>query len=980
MTDFDELDNALLTKPHKDSSRPAQLGDTNKKRVAFKESVGYDLDDDFKDSDEEEDLRPQMKSDRFADLFGLRPNTVKEIKETVSLTEPKVSIANNEDTLPKNAITPSATVFSGRRQSQDTALRESDFLGPSTNRTETLKSNQSAQKNTKKRPLFDDEDDLAIPNLPEKSTVSMRDPGKKSSLMEEIFGNRPKSSPTLDRRQSSFTDGTVTRSNTGESVTASGFTTNESSSRASVTTGFSLSVPKESRRGRRTSTAPLDPLGLLSALDDSSKDEIKQIHPPPIVSDSTSKTADLDDLPEWLGGPKTNRNEKSSEPEKVTRSDLSSSAKSIEATAKTSGSTIPATTTTTTTHSSDEITGLTSKLLGMEFDQQATIMGMQQQEHELRTAAALSQQSEKLNKLLESQRLRLSEQEGHFNALISRQLERQALLEAQIKARQERIDSYIQTLSAVPTTLPSMPLELSKEVKVDSNEAEDSAVESEAEIQKLQLEKLYLENTLDSLREKHEKEISIIDDSYKKQITYLEEAMVQMEKRMQDDVECLDADYRLKIQKLKDEMIEMEKAHKAEKDLLKEEHVKVVREIREQSSRSLELLQSEHEEVIAKIIKSKETEREAIEIMRIDGTNIENVLNKSQSIVESLDCLQKKFDARDNNFIDSQDHHLKAQEQNIEYLKQQLEKQREESAGEKQKLMTTIQKLEIDISELMSEFRKQNASFKESEQILKSRELAILRDRELLVEQSNWERERLQAMRDSWAKEHDKEMEWLVQERQALAAEKGKLQIFNRLKIGYDESSKEELEATVRAAQDAIAKANQEKLKWKEKINELESQRNSLEEKESGLVRKAKELQEFTQSAVAKREEGLKALKEAHFIEERYKEKMKLLQKQEELLLEKESKLAAEKLELSRQRLAFHVSDIEKPEKDISTARTRIGIAEDMSLSEVLSESRRYTPLSMTKNIVDPHLVLLKWDLHNKLGSSKIPTTVQPSH
>lgn len=48
-------------------------------------------------------------------------------------------------------------------------------------------------------------------------------------------------------------------------------------------------------------------------------------------------------------------------------------------------------------------------------------------------------------------------------------------------------------------------------------------------------------------------------------------------------------------------------------------------------------------------------------------------------------------------------------------------------------------------------------------------------------------------MRDAWTKEEDRQLAWLAQERQALAAERGKLQIFNRLKIGDDESSKIEV-------------------------------------------------------------------------------------------------------------------------------------------------------------------------------------------
>lgn len=41
-------------------------------------------------------------------------------------------------------------------------------------------------------------------------------------------------------------------------------------------------------------------------------------------------------------------------------------------------------------------------------------------------------------------------------------------------------------------------------------------------------------------------------------------------------------------------------------------------------------------------------------------------------------------------------------------------------------------------------------------------------------------------------------------------------------------------------------------------------------------------------------------MKEAHFIEERYKEKLSQMHYQQEIMMEKESKLAAEKLELAK--------------------------------------------------------------------------------
>lgn len=56
---------------------------------------------------------------------------------------------------------------------------------------------------------------------------------------------------------------------------------------------------------------------------------------------------------------------------------------------------------------------------------------------------------------------------------------------------------------------------MSNGLKEDLKESNDQREEPESLVQKLELEKIYLENTLDSLRDKHEKEISILEDSYK---------------------------------------------------------------------------------------------------------------------------------------------------------------------------------------------------------------------------------------------------------------------------------------------------------------------------------------------------------------------------------------------------------------------------------------------------------------------------------
>lgn len=191
-----------------------------------------------------------------------------------------------------------------------------------------------------------------------------------------------------------------------------------------------------------------------------------------------------------------------------------------------------------------------STMMSAQFDQQAALIAMQQQEHELKTATTLSHQNEQVTQIVENQRAKLDEQGKMFNVLIKHQLERQAMLETQMKIQQARIDHYIQvsqkkkkkekkmvdyvkcvgkvtkmaqlfvivfpnlqTLMSQPTSLPTGSMPDEKSTK-ESEKQLDETFSAETCVKKLELEKLHLENTIEILKEKHENEITILQESY----------------------------------------------------------------------------------------------------------------------------------------------------------------------------------------------------------------------------------------------------------------------------------------------------------------------------------------------------------------------------------------------------------------------------------------------------------------------------------
>lgn len=169
----------------------------------------------------------------------------------------------------------------------------------------------------------------------------------------------------------------------------------------------------------------------------------------PARESDVHNTKSEESLPEWLGGTKKLENKKVDEVEEARLKDRASD--KVGKVSVKENIPLRDITSSSNLRVADEkgleamrVPDHFSLLFGTQVNQQAAIMTMQQQEHELRTAAVLSQQHEQLSKVSDSQHTMLCNQEKQFNALLKLQLEKQALLETQIKIQQERINQYVQ--------------------------------------------------------------------------------------------------------------------------------------------------------------------------------------------------------------------------------------------------------------------------------------------------------------------------------------------------------------------------------------------------------------------------------------------------------------------------------------------------------------------------------------------------------
>ncbi|XP_043675932.1 trichohyalin-like isoform X3 [Vespula pensylvanica] len=785
---------------------------------------------------------------------------------------------------------------------------------------------------------------------------------QKSLLIEDLFGNRQHSTSiqNINSQQTLDSPGTKTITEYTADVIK------EDNPIKSTMLGYAptVSVSRESRRGRKTSSIIHDPLGLLSSPQAEYTSELifKKTE---TAEDSNKKKSANQNLPEWLGGTKTSDNKKLQEVEQSSlhniEQDITQQNPSFENTQIRHNYTSKAIET-----DNDDMNNTAVRdeelpiLIGTQFDQHAAIMTMQQQEHELRTATTLSHQNDQLSKLIETQKYKLTEQEKQFNMLIKKQMDRQILLEAQMRQQQERINHYIQTLMAQPTSLP-IPINFSMNQTTEDTKEEDTKVVLEKSIDKLESEKLYLENILKSLNERHEYELIIHEDSYKRQITFLQETMDKLEKRFRHEIETLQNDYELQIEKIKAEKIQIEMAYKEEIENLKKEHVKSIQEIYERHSININILQKEHSQTLENISRAKECENLAVTAVTTLKSDMEEMLHKTSILITNIKTVHEKLKKKDEKIDKTKDEYLKLEKEYLEAERQSTERQKGILEEERKEIVESMKKLELQFVQLTSDIQKRSLQYDEAEERLKTKEQTLTKEREIFEQKVIWEHKHLESLKDAWIKEQERQLGLIAQERETVVTERAKLEVFDRLKC--DDMAKAELEAAIKAAQNANNRANQERLKWQEKIRELEIQQQQIQGKENELILRAKELENLTQSALTKRDEGIKALKQAHQIDNQHKERLGQLQLQLEVLAQRETKIASEKLHLARERLALRTSQTEKPVKDIKA--NIHSMYEDGSA--VLSELPTSQVIPSYMDIIDPQLIMLKLNLDDQL-------------
>ncbi|XP_028899351.2 trichohyalin [Zeugodacus cucurbitae] len=578
---------------------------------------------------------------------------------------------------------------------------------------------------------------------------------------------------------------------------------------------------------------------------------------------------------------------------------------------------------------------------------------LQQQESQLALATQMKNQERALLEMQRKQETLLQQQERQFQALVQQQLQRQQQMEDHIKMQQQRINSHIQLLMTQPALLPSMPLPPTKpNLETDTlgerigspdgtpEKSDDAAgtlderrgrnrsnsgsrsrshsrirpvsppdvmleaVQHEADIKRLELEKLRLEELVANQKVNYEREIELIERSYKKQLEVVENHTNSIETRLKLELEELTKHYTQKVETLENEKQKLKSENEADYGNLKQDHEDELRKLKKSHEDDIEMLREEHRRMLENVRQAKMLEFAAVqengsymEMLKAASSNLENLSGGLQGLRDDvqtrLELLHKEKEKK-----------LEARERRLEDAERRLKMNEESADEEKKRLMTLVSSLEQQLNKLSKESADENWLLRQRMAALEAEKTAFEKEKEFAREQIARDEKRLEELKERQLVESQRALVDLQEERARLYLERTKIETEQKLHSGHDmEKQRLEMDAVMKVAQDAARQADVERERYHKSLRQLEQYKRELIDKENTLRAKEDELQQETLSFRMAEHKSQEALQKARTAEQNFQMKMQLLQKRMREIDEMEVNLSQERMAITQERI-----------------------------------------------------------------------------
>ncbi|KAL1287102.1 FBF1 [Ovibos moschatus] len=479
---------------------------------------------------------------------------------------------------------------------------------------------------------------------------------------------------------------------------------------------------------------------------------------------------------------------------------------------------------------------------------------------------------------------------------------------------------YQQQLVAAQAQLQSGTAELQATLL----QSQAQLAELEAQVQKLELERTQHKLLLESLQQRHQADLELIECAHRSRVKVLETSYQQREERLRKENEELSAQYLSHCQEAEQARAELTAQHQRRLAAATQEKDQEMERLRELQRASILEMRKDHEEQLQRLKLLKDREIDAVTSATSHTRSLNGIIEQMEKFSSSLHELSSRVEASHLSTSQERELGIRQQDKQLQALQERLSRQQRDMEEERSRLQEVIGKMEARLGEQSRLLEQERWRVHAEQSKAESAQRALEEQRKVMVQQIAMEREELERAKSALLEEQKSVMHKCGEERRHLAAEWAELFAQQKLRKERAEReaeralqvdtqregtlvslAKEQAELKIRASE---LRAKEDQLAAEREALERERQELRLEkERVSAAAQRirlrAEEVESMSQVASKKYEEGERALRDARQLQSEQQARLQLVQEQQERLRQQERHVHQEHLSLAQQRL-----------------------------------------------------------------------------
>ncbi|NWS56135.1 FBF1 factor, partial [Chunga burmeisteri] len=444
--------------------------------------------------------------------------------------------------------------------------------------------------------------------------------------------------------------------------------------------------------------------------------------------------------------------------------------------------------------------------------------------------------------------------------------------------------------------------------------AQARVVELESQVRSLELERTQHKLLLESLQQRHQEDLNLLENSHRSLVMVVEETCRQREEKLRQEKEQLAAQLLSQSQDAEQARAELLAQHQQRVAALEQQSMLELERVRELQRRTVQEMRKDHEEQLQWLKRLKDQEIDAVTSATSHTRSLNGIIEQMEKFSSNLNDLSHKVEAT--RHTTSQELAMGAQQwdKQLKVLQDRLLQQQRDMEEERSRLQEVITKMEARLSEQTQLLEQERWRATTEQSKVESLQHSLEEQRRVMTQRLSIERAELERAKSALLEEQKLVMQKCAEERRKLTAEWAEFRTQQRLskeRMEHDMDralqmdsqredtimslAKEQAELKIRGRE---LKAKEEQLARDRELLDEALQELRLEKekvKMNGAVLRIQQREEEVKNMIKlssqKYEEGERALREACRIESEHQKRLQVIQQQVEQLKQQEQRL-----------------------------------------------------------------------------------------